>query len=578
MRKRLISIVLGVLGLILLGLLAWGYNYVSPTVARASREWSKGRIIGRTMISQPVGIEADPEGGLIVAWSSLGNRLKVVRLDRSGEIVLEYIVPVGAWNARDPQLALGEDGRIHLLWRERGEPNATVRYLLIERDGTPVVGPRVLSDPSRWVADPPQLVKDATGNVHTIWADEDGIYWMTIDPEGAISRGPTLVEEGGRFPSAKIDDLGRLHLAWQENLERNLRGVFYLSFDPSVGELGEPEEMAEIFRRTGQFVEGPAFGMDEEIGYVLWTVQDRREVVSEAQYAYFPLELPRQKRTQPLRFTQGVNPSGLYPLPGQRAPLLVAFSEETGTALDVTVQIAVLIVSEDQTPEFETWGLAGSISGRQALLSPALGRQNEPSLLQGQRAEAAEHLVTASRLPSIRPAIVTDTESELHLVWLEPGGFDQYRIVHASTAEAVQENYNAFSLWDVVNPIFSSVFRLSLIVLAAGPMMVLWVLLPLGELLVFHIITGEEELRTTGAKIALAAAILLEIALTIALPPLQLDIQPLFRWGIPLVSVLLAGVATWQALRRAWDSPLFEVFFVFTGVNTVLQLAFYFIL
>ncbi len=576
MRKRWVWIVLGVLALILLGLLAWGYNYVSPTVPRASKEWSKGHIVGRTMIRQPTAIEPVPDGGVIMVWSDSGNRLKVVELDRRGEVVLDYVLPIGAWNARDPQLELGEDGRLHLLWRERGEPNATVRYMLIERDGAPVVGPRVLSNPSRWVADPPQLVSDEAGNVHAIWADEDGIYWMVIDAMGGVSRGSTLVELDGRFPSAQIDDVGRLHLAWQEDLERNLRGVFYLAFDPSVGEFGEPEQMAEIFRRTGQFVEGPAFGMDDEIGYVLWTVQDRRDVVSEAQYAYFPLELPRQKRTHPLRFTQGVNPSGLYPLPGQHTPLLVAFSEETGSGLEVTVQIAVLIVAEDQTPEFETWGVAG-IPGRRALLSPAPGI-GASELPQRQQAGAAEHLVTASRLPSIRPAIVADERSDLHMVWLEPGGFDRYRVVYASTSEVVQENYNAFSLWDVVNPIFTGVFRLSLIVLAAGPMMVLWIVLPLGGVLVFHMITGEEELRTTGAKIVLAVAIVLEVVLTIALPPLQMELSPLLRWGIPAISVLLAGLATWRALRRAWDSPLFEVFFVFTGVNTLLQMALYFLL
>jgi hypothetical protein len=575
MRKRWIWIVLGVLALILLGLLAWGYNYVSPTVPRASKEWSKGHIIGRTTIRQPVAIEPDPEGGMIMVWSDLGNRLKVVKVDGSGEIVLDYVLPVGAWNARDPQLELGENGQLHLLWRERGEPNATVRYMLIERDGAPVIGPRVLSDPTRWVADPPQLISDDEGNVHAIWADEDGIYWMAMDAAGSVTRGPTLVALEGRFPSAQIDDGGRLHLAWQEDLERNLRGVFYLAFDPSVGEFEEPEQMAEIFRRTGQFVEGPAFGMDEEIGYVMWTVQDRRDVVSEAQYAYFPLELPRQKRTHPLRFRQGVNPSGLFPLPGQRTPLLVALSEETGSALEVTVQVAVLIVAEDQTPEFETWG--SLIPRRRVFLSPAKGgTASEPP--QNQQGGAAEHLVTASRLPSIRPAIVADAQFDLHLVWLEPGGFDQYRIVYASTAETIQENYNAFTLWDVVNPIFSSVFRLSLIVLAAGPMMVLWIVLPLGELLVYHIVTGEEELRTTGAKIALVVAIALEIVLTVALPPLQLELGPMLRWGIPAVSVLLAGLATWRALRRAWDSPLFEVFFVFTGVNTLLQMALYFML
>jgi hypothetical protein len=187
-------------------------------------------------------------------------------------------------------------------------------------------------------------------------------------------------------------------------------------------------------------------------------------------------------------------------------------------------------------------------------------------------------VVTASRIPSVNPTLAIDEQSNLHLAWLEPGGFDQYRVVYASTAPAVHENYNALSLWDIVNPIFITAFRLSLIILAAGPMMVLWILVPLGELLVFHLVTGEEGLETLGARIALGAALVVEVALTIAFPPLEITVSPLMRWVIPAVAVFLAALAALRSLRRAWDSPLFEVFFLFTGVNCVLQLAMYFVL
>jgi hypothetical protein len=579
MRKWIWRAVLGTLLVVILALLAWGYSYVSPMTPRESREWSRGLIVGRTAMSRPVSLRALPDGGALLVWPDADGNLQLVVLDTGGEVIRDQIIAVDTEAARDPQVQVAPDGRLHLLWREREDPNATVRYVLTEADGTPVTAPIVLSDPAQWVTNAPRLLLDESGNAHALWASEDGIHWAVLSAEGTLREPATLVAPDGRYPAAQIDNAGRIHLAWQRQLERNNRGIYYAVIDPESGEMGEPEEVVRIFRRTGQSIEGPALGLDEQTGYVLWSIQDRREDTAEANYIYFPIDLPRQRRTQELRLVEGENPAGVWASDGQRTPLIVAASETVGQEWEAMAQVVVFALVGEDTPDYETWGMVRTpLSGRRAVLAPA--SPPGASLARLRRGPAAsewevEHIVTASTQPSIKPVVVVDDRSNLHLAWLEPGGFDQYRVVYASTSAEVKDNYNTLSLWDVVNPIFTAVFRLSLIVLTSGPMMILWVVLPMGGLVVYHLITGEELLDTPRAQLALGTAITLEVVLTLVFPPYRYTAWPLLRWIAPLATAALAGLITRRTLKRAFDSPLFEVFFVFTAVHSLLVLGLY---
>ena len=579
MSKPIRRVILGVIALALLALLAWSYSYVSPMTPRASEEWSRGRVVGRTGLNRPVALQPAPGGGVFLVWPNVDGRLELARLAADGETTLQEPLAVGDGSSSAAQMELGEDGRLHLLWREGGEPHATVRYALVEPDGTPATEAQVLSDPSHWVVDPPRLVSGAGGQVHALWADEIGVQWAVLNAEGALLEGPRLLVPEGRAPDAQLDREGQLHLVWRVLSGSNYI-VRYATFDPESGELSSSEDMAQIFRRTGQRIEGPVIGLDHDTGYVFWSMHDRRDATVVSEYAFFLLELPRQKRVVILRMEHGVNPSGVFPLRGQRTLLLVALSELVGPDWEAEYQIAVAILGPQAMPEYEVWGLASGSGGRRGFLSLAGIRVQEG--VQGMQGPPAqewemEQIVTASTLASTRPVLAIDERSYLHLAWLEPGGFDQYRVVYASSAPEVEENFGALMLWDVVDPVFRHVFRLTLVFWAAGPLLVLWGLIPMGVLLVYHLVTGEEMLETTGSRLVLGLVVGLEVVLSMLFPPRGLLSVPFVRWTVPAVTAVVALLVTTAVVRRDRESSLFVAFFTFTAIHTLAQLVGYYV-
>jgi len=578
--KRYVRWAIAGVALLALGaLLSWAYSYISPMTPRASEEWSRGRVVGRTPVSRPAALWPAPSGGMLLVWPNMDDRLELAHIGVDGEVLLDRDLPVEAEVARDPQVRVGPDGRMHVLWREDGGDTPVVQYAMFEEDGTLLGGPQVLSDPAHEVEGAPRLVLDADGRLHALWADDVGIYWTMIGPEGALLAEPTLLVPQGRCPAAQVDADGVLHLAWQERLGVNSYGVYYAALDPDSGEMGEAEEMGTAFLRTGQRIEVVAVGLDPEVGYVLWTVQDLREASSRGRYAYFPLGLPRQKRTAPLRLEQGRYPLGIYPLDGQRSPLLVALSEMVPTAEgDVEAQIGVVAVVRDQTPEYEVWGLSRAEGGQGRLCAPS-GRADPAGSPPGQgplaRGWEMEHIVTASNRPSLKPVLAVDDRLYMHLAWLETGGFGQYRVVYASTAPEVRQRYNALTLWDGVNAVLGGLLRLSAVVWAVLPMALLWAFLPLMVLLVYHLVTGEEDLDTPRSRTILGVVLVCEVGLSFLLPPGVTLGWPALRWAIPAAAALLAGAVTMRALRRERESALFTSFFLFTAALSLLQLMAY---
>lgn len=582
MRKYLRWVVGGVVLLGLAALLVWVYSYSSPMTPRASEGWSRGRVVGRTPVSRAVALRSAPDQGVLLVWPDLEGGLELAHIGANGSVLTDRLLSVEAEEARDPQLQVAADGRLHLLWRDEGGAPATLRYALLESDGTPVGPTRTLSDSAHSVSDAPRLLLDAHDRLHVLWADALGIHWAVMNAEGTLIREPVLLVAQGRSPAAQVDGQGMLHLAWQQPVGASTHGVYYAALDPESARLSDPEEITLVFLRTAQRIEGPAVGLGPETGYVLWAVQDLREVSSQGRYAFFPLELPRQKRVSVLWLERGSDPSGMYPLEKQQEPLLVALSETVPTPQGrADPQVALVALVRDQTPEYEVWGLGQhpnrSRSGLALQIStpeqmgvlveelPALGRERE-------------EVVTASTRPAIKPVLVMDRDSRLHMAWLEPGGFGRYRVVYASTSPSVMRAYNALTLWDVVDAVLTRLLRLSVVVLAVVPMAVLWALFPLTGLLIYHLVTGEEGLDTSRSRVVLGAMLVLEVALTLVFPP-RLDMAwPLLRWVAPLATAAVAVVVTLSALRRRWDSILFGWFFVFTGVHGLLQLLLYFLL
>jgi len=544
MKKHRIWIIVGVILLALVALTAWASSQ-TPMVSRSSELWSRGRVIGQTPVKRRAALQTDSDGSAFLIWQNMGDQLELAHIGVDGEMLLTHVLPVGDGEAGDPQLRMADDGRLLLLWREGEYSHSTVRYVLLETDGALVGQPHTLSDPAIPVLDAPRLVTDAQGRHHVIWADDAGIQWAVLDDAGALLAGPTPLTASGRSPAVRVGDQGKLHLLWQQRLRVHVESLYYAVLDPedTSGVVGEPEEIAQIILRTGQGLGEPVIGLTPETVYVLWVIRDFKYAASSGEYAFFPTKSPQQKQIGPLQLRQGRYPEGLYSLGGTQTPLLAALSESV--------------------PDPEVMGVV-----RSQIAVLTLGQ------------EAQENIVTASAQASLKPTLVMDNHSNLHLAWLETTEFGVYRVVYASTAPEVMENYNALTLWDVLDAVFSNVFRFSTLIVALVAVLIMWAILPFLVLVIYHLVTSEETLHTTRSWGALIVALALEVALTFILPP-RLGVEaawPALRWVAPALSALAAALAMANVARRRKYMHLFVAYFLFTGINCLLQMVMYFLL
>jgi hypothetical protein len=194
--------------------------------------------------------------------------------------------------------------------------------------------------------------------------------------------------------------------------------------------------------------------------------------------------------------------------------------------------------------------------------------------------ELEEQVVTASSQASTKPTLIADDRSHLHLAWLDTAGFSKYRVVYASTAPQVMANYNALTLRDGVDAVFNSLFRLSTVVVALVASFSMWAVLPLVGLVIYHLVTSEETLDSVRSRVVLGVVLAVEVALTVALPP-RFGVEatwPALRWGAPAAAAAVTAAVTVVVLRRRQDAHLFAIFFLFTVVNSLLQLILYLLL
>jgi len=581
MRQLWRRLLVGAGGLVLIVLAAWATSYVSPLTPAASEEWSRGRVVGYSPVNRPAALSPAPEGGVYLMWSGMDDQLALARIGPDGTVLMER--PLSAsQRGRDPQIQVKGTDRLHLLWREEEPSRTTIRYALLDGEGSLMREPLLLSDAvgNRMIA--PRLLRGPGDTLYALWVDEEGVQWAAVGWDGELVAQQVVLPVEAESLAAQVDEEGLVHLAWQQQASASAQGIYYAVFDPERGTVAGPEELTRVYLRTGQLVEGPALGLDLDTAYVLWVVQDLREVSSEAYYAYFLIGLPQERNVKTIALQRGRDPSGIAPLDGQRSPLLVALSEsalsESGR---MEPQIAVMALVRDQTPEFRLVGPGQARGGTLPFpfaLDPGLAVARAAgggwTLVRGRD---AEHVVTASNRPSLHPAMAADAFFDLHLVWLETGGFGRYRVVYASTAEGVKQAYNRLTPWDLADRFFSGLMRLSFVALAVMPMMILWALLPLTVLAFYHLLTGEESLEARGSRIALGLVLAMEAGLTLIFPPRARSLLPALRWGIPLASAAIAVALTYWTLRRRRSSVLFLAFFLFTFANVLLQLVVYFV-
>jgi len=580
--------------LALVALIGWARTYIPLRTASASEEWSRGMLLGVTPVSGQVDIQAAPDGGVFLSWVDTDDRLHVAQLGTRGQVISNRSPALEMKMPREPLLLVGPEDKNHLVWLETAEERSVLTYALVSGAGSVQAGPLTVSlvgDEAHF----PQMIFNQRGEVELFWIGHTGVYRATLSAEGDVVSEPALLVEGGENVSVQMDQAGVLHIAWLQSVGLNMKAIYYATLGPGEQNLGQPEEMARFFRRTGQVVQSFVIGIDADTGYILWVVQDMKYVTSSARYAFFPLEIPRQKKVRDLPLVGGGNPLNLAVMRGQNENVLAALTETVMMPSGPQLQIAVIVVRGEQQSGDQVSldrGLADSRLGgqvdrrRSALAVPRWARVVSPIALHlplhvlgyvGSLQPAYEDwpdgqiIVTASDYPSLKPSLTMDAEGNLHLSWLETGGFGIYRVAYASTAPQVRQAYNRMTVWDVTDQALGLAMKLFMAVGLTPVLAIYWSLFPLGWLLVYLLTTGREHLTTPGAWVALGISVVLEVVSTYLYYPHKSRMPLILQWIAPLSTAAVGLLLATLYLRKRDDKPLFGTFFVFAIVHGVLQ-------
>lgn len=543
------------------------------TTPRASPDWSKGQPVGMSPVNQPAAIQAG-EGVVYLSWVDGEHHLHWAQLDEKGQVVADKSLDLPTRSSQKPGLLLGPGGRLHLFWIASKDEGQGLYYVQLNVSGEIISDPLLLSLAGMEVG---YVVSgfSAPGQIELFWSpaahESPGIYSLTIDPESLVVSPNIPIISQGVAPTLQVDQEGTFHLSWFEEPTYGTRQIYYATFDPERGVIGEVIGIGEVVLREGQIMVGPVLGLDLRNCYIFWSIEQRGRAVSgDTFYATFPLGRPAESVVMGLRLPPTERPeydpyAGEYDyhllvsqegavstylsrpwvVDGQRSELPVALSMNISTRLGEDLQIGMLVFSQ------------GQLKGYQ--------------------------IVTATKRASLTPHIVADPRLGLHLAWIDTAGFEEYQVLYASTSSQVKEVLNRVALADVVDK-GGDLIMAFLLVVGFTPVLIAWLVLPLVWLLIFYLLTGEGELTTLGAGGALGVAMLMQLVAMIFIAPGGRGLLPLLAISMPQVAPVftgwlfpvLLGILGLGAmafyLGRTGGRSLFGAFFVFAFTAGILRL------
>jgi hypothetical protein len=195
-------------------------------------------------------------------------------------------------------------------------------------------------------------------------------------------------------------------------------------------------------------------------------------------------------------------------------------------------------------------------------------------------------IVNDSQAASLQPNVATDADHNLHLVWIDTAGFNRYQVVYASTSQQVKATLNQITMYDVVNKVLSMAMS-AVSALFFIPLVLGWMLVPMGWLLISTLSTSASEVSDRRGQIALGVAMLLHVGgkqlffpsllARFSFAPLLPSSAGLFlgRWILPLLLAALSAVVMWAYLKRARSPSILIAYLIYAAVDALLTLVIY---
>jgi hypothetical protein len=545
-----------------------GCDVTSDRSDKPLSDWSRGLKLGVTHLNQPVALQTDGEGHAHLVWYTKMeevSRLHYAQLDDQARVVMEKDLDIPLSDPHKPQLLLDQRGNMHLALLAREDGVKSLFHLLLG-DGETLSEPTRLSLPGKGV-ESYQMCLGQEGRVEVFWSDEESIYHLGLDERGDVISSPILIVSQGTDPSAQVDRSGTIHLAWVQESSSQGPTLHYAAFQ--VPELVKGTMLARLGIVPEAALYGPVLGLDMDNVYIVWSLEQRAGLevgTARSYYVSFPSGQP--SRLTPIRI--GIANSDFVTMPSvagwQRNKVAATFnvyvSSEFKAYFEQSKMVEMGSVSIGFRPEMQ--------------LAMAVFTEGEMTGYQ---------LAAKTDSASLRPNLVADPASNLHLTWLDTAGFGRYDVYYASTSPQAKAWLDRTSPQDVL----LKAADLALAVLsgvALLPFVVLWLFLPLLWLVLFYVFVGEEELELWRVKVALGIAIALYTGTKLLLLPISLLYAPFLGQmppqlssalvaGVPLLILALALAAIYAYTRRAERATLFPAFLIFALTDSLLSLAIY---
>ena len=561
-------------------------------------DWSRGLRLGQTGLRQPVALQVDANRHVHMVWNDLGlpSRLRYVHLGREGHVLLNEQLDIDQPNLRRPQLLVDGRNRLHLAWLSRQEGVQKLYHTLVGPDGQTGAWMPV-SNENRDVTGF-QMYLAPGGEAAFVWAEkrDDGgstiVHVLAQEPSTAV----TLVK-GGIDPYVLADGMGTVHLIWLTENALTARTIYYAELVDALRPGLRPaygQKLADFVFPEGGTYYGPVLGVDERNVYVIWSVQNLGGGLTPTSafsfYVTFQVGAYEQSgaavpQTRSLGIPDDVQP-GYKKRP--HAPGGYGFTElaplsDGASGGSEFVNTPATASSQRSELSVALSVLTSSRADSQIRLATAILQEGEPVGYQ-----LASKSLTASLMPSIAAdGHIGDGGQEvgLHLAWLDTAGFREFDVYYATTAPEARRWLDRTSTDDLVMRAAALVFGV-LSGLGLLPIAGIWTFPAMVCVVLFFILTGEEEMTRTRTKVGFALAIVLYVSVKILLLPGLYVGTPFLHqvppgWAIVLgiaVPTLILGMAlaaVYIYARRAARATIFAAYLVFALVDVVLTLVLY---
>jgi hypothetical protein len=565
-------------------LLLSGCSVESDRSDKPSPDWSRGLRLGQSNLRQPVALQVDANKHVHLVWCDEG--LYYARLDAQAHILTNEPLPIDLPQPRKPQLLVDNQDRLHLAWLIRDQEVQKLYHVPIDPQGKPGT-PLLLSWENEDISSF-QMYLSPAGKVTFIWASEleNGIRGLVHTTLQDPSRPTTLVQHG-IDPHVLVDNAGTVHLAWLRPRGLTSRTVYYATLEdeeddtPNLKLVPENgQKLTDFEFSEGAIYSGPIIGVDTHTVYVIWAVRNLGGgLTPTAAFSYYisfkpgeasathpqTIRLPSEfrptyeDRTAPYGFTKlaSLSPAKLAyssdfvdspaTVTSQKAELPITFSLLTRSTAESQIQLATVILAQ------------GTQVGYQ--------------------------LASKTTNASLTPSLAADSDTNLHLAWIDTAGFKEYEVYYASNAPQAKGWLDRTSADDLAlgaaRLIFGVLSGLGLLPIAG-----IWSFPAMVWVVVFFIVSGQEELERTPARVGFAISVVIYVAIKVLLlpglfagTPFLYQVPPALSTvigiAVPVIILALALTAVYIYYRRAERATILKAYFVLALTDVLLTLILY---